>query len=70
MTAIQILEKLGADSSMSTADLSHSDKRKLAGLTEKNATFNAALTHAPAEEPEEEPEEEPVEEPEDQPTKG
>ena len=63
MTAIQILEKLGADSSMSNSDLSHNDKKQLTELAENNVFFNAALIHAPAEEPEEEPEEEPVEEP-------
>ena len=67
MTAIQILEKLGADSSMSTADLSHSDKKQLTVLAENNAIFNASLINtSPSEDdPEEEPVEEPVEEPED-----
>lgn len=69
MTAIQILEKLGSDSSMSASDLSHSDKKLLASLAKNDATFNAALIHAPAEEPDE-PEDEPVDEPEDGLAKG
>ncbi|MFQ3198387.1 MAG: hypothetical protein ACI8R9_000837 [Paraglaciecola sp.] len=55
MTAIQILEKLGANSSMSAADLSLGDKNLLASLAKNDTTFNATLINAPAEEPKDEP---------------
>jgi hypothetical protein len=54
MTAIQILEKLGADASLDPSSMSEQDRQQIAKLVEGSKTFNAVLTHAPAEEPDSE----------------
>jgi hypothetical protein len=65
MTAIQILEKLGADASFNPNNLTDLNKTEILELSEKGEDFNAALilSHSPAEEevPEEDPEEKPAE---------
>jgi hypothetical protein len=56
MTAIQILEKLGADASFNPANLTDLDKSEILELSEKGEDFNAALilSHSPAEEEDQE----------------
>lgn len=57
MTAMQILEKLGADASFNPSHLSNQDKDDIAKLTENAPEFNAPLilsNQHPGEEPEEE----------------
>jgi hypothetical protein len=60
LTAIQILEKLGAEASLDPSQISPNDKEQINKLVNSSAFFNAALVHSPAEddEPEEETEEE------------
>jgi hypothetical protein len=52
MTAIQILEKLGADASFNPNNLTDLEKTEIINLSEKEEDFNAALflTNTPAEE--------------------
>lgn len=52
MTAIQILEKLGADASFHPNKLTHDDKCKFSPLIENGVNFNAILSHSPAEDDE------------------
>ena len=54
MTAIQILEKLGADASFNPNNLTDLEKSEIIKLSEKSDDFNAALilSNAPAEEEE------------------
>ena len=59
MTAIQILEKLGAEASSDPSQISPSDKEQINNLVNNSAFFNAALVHSPAEE--DEPEEDETE---------
>jgi hypothetical protein len=60
MTAIQLLEKLGADMSFNLSMLSEEDKKSIEDIILKANTFNAMeIIHAPEEEePEEETEDE------------
>lgn len=60
MTAIKLLEKLGADASFDPSLLSVEDKKTLEDIIQKAKTFNAIeIVHAPDEkEPEEDPEDE------------
>ena len=60
MTAIQILEKLGADASLEPSQISNGDRAKINKLVANGAFFNATLVHSPAEE--DEPEEDDTEE--------
>ena len=56
MTAIQILEKLGAEASLDPSQISQVDKEHINQLVNNSAFFNAALVHSPAED--DEPDEE------------
>tara|TARA_R110002167_G_scaffold136332_2_gene323065 strand:+ start:2901 stop:3095 length:195 start_codon:yes stop_codon:yes gene_type:complete len=56
MTAIQILEKLGADASFHPSKLTDNDKREIEKLSAQQPGFHAPLVHAPATEDEEETE--------------
>jgi hypothetical protein len=56
MTAIQILEKLGADASFHPSKLTDNDKRDIEQLSAQQPGFHAPLVHAPATEDEEETE--------------
>ncbi len=65
MTAIQILERLGADASFHPSKLTDKDNAEIIKLSEDSPEFNAPLIlhHHPAEEePEKAPEEAPEEE--------
>ena len=64
MTAIKLLEKLGADASFDPSLLSAEDKKTLEDIIQKAKTFNAVeIIFVPDKEvPEEETEDEPVEE--------
>ncbi|MBU3002934.1 hypothetical protein [Paraglaciecola arctica] len=53
MTAIQILEKLGADASFNPNNLTDLNKSEIIQLSETSEHFNAALHHSPAEEDDE-----------------
>jgi hypothetical protein len=62
MTAIELLERLGADATFAQKSLSEEDKKTLENIIQKAKIFNAIeIVHAPDEE-EEEPEEKPEEE--------
>ena len=54
MTAIQILEKLGADASFHPSKLTDNDKREIEKLSAQQPGFHAPLVHAPATEDDEE----------------
>lgn len=56
MTAIQILEKLGADASFHPSKLTENDKKEIQQLSEQQPGFHAPLVHSPASEDEEETE--------------
>jgi hypothetical protein len=62
MTAIELLERLGADATFKQNLLSEEDKRTIENVIRKAKVFNAIeIVHAPdeeGEEPEEKPEEE------------
>jgi len=58
MTAIELLERLGADTTFDQKSLSEEDKKTLENIIQKAKIFNAIeIVHAPDEE-EEKPEEE------------
>lgn len=65
MTAIQILEKLGANASFNPNNLTDLNKQEILELSKNDEDFNAALilSHSPAEEDDQE--DEPEENPED-----
>ena len=71
MTAIQILEKLGAEASLDPSQISQVDKEQINQLVNNSAFFNAALVHSPAEddEPDEEDEDQTEEATEDKSVK-
>jgi len=62
MTAIQILEKLGADAGFSNENIKEDELENIANIINLHPVFHAALSNSPAEEPDsEEPDrEEPV----------
>jgi hypothetical protein len=65
MTAIQILEKLGADASLDPSQMSNNDKEQISQLVKNTAFFNASLVHSPAEEDDTEEDDTEEEVPED-----
>lgn len=65
MTAIQILEKLGADASLNPGTMSDEDKNKITQLAEATPLFNATLIHTSPDEDEDENQDEDEEAPDE-----
>ncbi|WP_340680883.1 hypothetical protein [Paraglaciecola sp.] len=52
MTAIQILEKFGADASFDPSHVGEVERTEFTKLSNEQPAFNAPLTHSPADEDE------------------